>query len=797
MLARDLIGTENYLRQIGQQYSGDPWRLFMDWCIFCGLDKDKPLRQPETIWKYAQKKNPLPSCKGDGVETCVRAWYWNNYVKPNQPLRDRTFDPTLISSGKRSGSGGGGTPSVSAVSLRDRVLEILRRNHSVSERKAAFLELAKSTGCQLREVEQLAEAIDSDIDLTEGRADRAKKLESLLKIGDRRLTLAQYLHPNLAQPLEQLAVWMGVDAEALLTVLLPTAASLLHPETRVIVKQCTDFIEPMVVYAAIVSEPGNRKSPIFKTITKALRKLQEEEETRNKLAQERHKADLQEWKQDTSSDKGDQPEPPGPPREYFVDNITSEALDRIKAQQPGHGILIRKDELSGLFGSYGVYKGGRGSDKEGILSGWNGDGIKVNRASGARLSLSHDASSIVGAIQPGKLRKIMGDLEDEQGEWGRFLWYFAPLRANRLPDDDSSFEVGELLEGIYRKLDKLAPIRYRFSPDAQSVYQDWYWELEQRKLAEPRQGIRAAIAKMQGYTARIASILHILWETAAGEAPEPYIPIERVKAARQLAEFYLGQVRLIHSDAEAAHGELTPILDSILKKARQLGQLSTRTAKASIKALRNYKTDKILECFRELAAMGHATVEGKTLIPQNVDPVDPVLTKMLTFPTVDTTIANTSLQPLFDPNVDFVDHVDQFLEQVSNPAVVEEEFLNNSQQSQQVNILDKSLAKSGVDDVDPGSTFRSTFSESESEPGDKLLDAFEARIEKPATAIPKSQQSTIPLESLHLGDRVWWDECPGHCASWNPFTITRIEDDFVWLDVYSKPVPLSELRRFS
>lgn len=220
-----------------------------------------------------------------------------------------------------------------------------------------------------------------------------------------------------------------------------------------------------------------------------------------------------------------------------MDNITTEALDRIKAQQPGHGILICKDELSGLFGSYGAYKGGKGSDKEGILSGWNGNGIKVNRASGSRLSLSQDASSIVGAIQPGKLRKLMGDLQDEQGEWGRFLWYFSPTRAYRLPEDDARFEVGELLEGVYRRLDKLAPIQYRFTKDAQRLYQNWHWELEQRKLVEPKQGIRSAIAKMEGYTARLAGNLHILWAVAEGKVPEQYIPIERVKAAKELAEF--------------------------------------------------------------------------------------------------------------------------------------------------------------------------------------------------------------------------------------------------------------------
>jgi hypothetical protein len=115
---------------------------------------------------------------------------------------------------------------------------------------------------------------------------------------------------------------MGVDPEALLTVLLPTAASLLYPETRVIIKKSIDFLEPLVIYAGIVSESGNRKSPTFNIIIKPLRRLQDQEEVRNQLAQEKYRVELLAWKQNNSEDKGDPPEPPGPPREYFVDNIT-------------------------------------------------------------------------------------------------------------------------------------------------------------------------------------------------------------------------------------------------------------------------------------------------------------------------------------------------------------------------------------------------------------------------------------------------------------------------------------------
>jgi hypothetical protein len=268
-------------------------------------------------------------------------------VSMPMPERDRSSSSTRRSR-KLDGSGNN-APSVTTLSLRERVHDILIRNLSAIQQKEAFINLEKSTGYRLREIEQLADLIQSELDLTEDRAERVTQLEQLLSIGNRRLTLSRYLPPNLAKPLDQLATWMGVDVEALLTVLLPTSASLLHPQTRVIVKECINFVEPIIFYTGIVSESGNRKSPIFKTITEPLRKLQEDEDIRYKEAQKQYQKDLKAWKGDRSEDKGEPPEPPEPPREYFVDNTTSEALDRIKAQQAQHGILIRKDELSGLF----------------------------------------------------------------------------------------------------------------------------------------------------------------------------------------------------------------------------------------------------------------------------------------------------------------------------------------------------------------------------------------------------------------------------------------------------------------
>lgn len=90
-LARDLIGTANYLDQLGQAYDGDPQQIFNEWCSRVGLDKDNPARQPENIWRSAQKANPKPALPTGFILGCIRAWVWkqNKTTEYKQQWRGR------------------------------------------------------------------------------------------------------------------------------------------------------------------------------------------------------------------------------------------------------------------------------------------------------------------------------------------------------------------------------------------------------------------------------------------------------------------------------------------------------------------------------------------------------------------------------------------------------------------------------------------------------------------------------------------------------------------------------------
>jgi hypothetical protein len=376
----------------------------------------------------------------------------------------------------------------SSVDLRQEITALVKAGTTGSELTAALLELSRCSNAQ--QIQRIYEEILEEADREEQRLDRKSDLEELLKISSRRLTLEKYLHPNLAEPIKKVSAWMGVDSEAVLTHLLPIAAGLINPNSRIVVKECTNFVEPCLLYSAVIAETGSRKTPLLNIPKAPLVKLQAEEDERYNADLKAYKKELDAYNHRPKENKDDEPPvPPHPPREFYVDNVTVESLDEIKGFQPNKAFTMIKDELSGLFASHGAYKGGRGSDKESFLSGWGGGGVKKNRRSkDSRVSLARDSLSITGGIQPDKLRALFGDFTDAQGEWARFLWYQMPMRPYKIPRHSVAYSLGGLLESIYRKLDSLPELEFYFSKDGQNFYDDWYDKKYEQTRNETKPG---------------------------------------------------------------------------------------------------------------------------------------------------------------------------------------------------------------------------------------------------------------------------------------------------------------------
>lgn len=91
LLAPELLGTEEFLRAIGQPFEGSAEQIFFDWCDRVGLTQDKPKGQPDAIWRHAQKSRYTPSLSPEKIEGCIRAWERRQTPKRNT---QKAFDAT-------------------------------------------------------------------------------------------------------------------------------------------------------------------------------------------------------------------------------------------------------------------------------------------------------------------------------------------------------------------------------------------------------------------------------------------------------------------------------------------------------------------------------------------------------------------------------------------------------------------------------------------------------------------------------------------------------------------------------
>ena len=179
------------------------------------------------------------------------------------------------------------------------------------------------------------------------------------------------------------------------------------------------FVESARLWVALVEEPGGKKTPAINAATQPLRDIE-----RAWLDQDAPKFDiynLQKHSYDqlkNSRKPEDQlqfsftPEPQKPPhRRLTVSDVTTEQLAIILGENPG-GVIAIHDELTQLLGSFDAYRGGRstGRDRALYLELYNGGSRSVDRVSSGHLNVPNWGASMVGGIQPDRLRTLIANL---------------------------------------------------------------------------------------------------------------------------------------------------------------------------------------------------------------------------------------------------------------------------------------------------------------------------------------------------------------------------------------------------
>lgn len=344
-----------------------------------------------------------------------------------------------------------------------------------------------------------------------------------------------------------------------------------------------DWIEPSVLWVALVGGPSAGKSPAVDPFLKIIRELEAAatKEAQPQIAQraeeiERAKAAYDAWVTELrlAAKNGDEPppkpadanepEPLVPPR-FVVSDTTTERLATIIRDNP-KGLLIHRDEIAGLIASFGRYSGAAGADRSFYIEAFGGRSYRVDRKNqSASIFIPHLSVSMIGGIQPERLNMINGGVDD--GFSARFMYAW--------PVPDLGFRISA--EPIDNKTQKLALKRFielqlvtneggilqpAFIPlSKESIRHIEEFGRETRVKSHESFGPMAGVfGKATGCAVRIALVLEYLnWAETGGPEPTEISERAMLAAIALVNDYFVPQAGRVFNEASIAPDQAAAI----------------------------------------------------------------------------------------------------------------------------------------------------------------------------------------------------------------------------------------------
>lgn len=316
---------------------------------------------------------------------------------------------------------------------------------------------------------------------------------------------------------------VGVEAGMPVAACLAAIAGVLHDGFVIQPRQLdTEWTESARLWVQVVADPGVGKSPALEPGIRPLRAIERrwaKEDGRTRAAYEAaieaHKKRRSEAAPDPQPSDDAWTEPPAEPevRRILVDDLTTEALASILATNP-RGVLSLPDELTGWLGQFDAYRGNQGKDRPLWLRAFQGGPLTIDRATRRSLQVENFSVSILGGIQPDKLRRLAAKGElDADGLLQRFLTVWGRrigTPVDRKPNEAASRNWRVLLESIAEaRPSDFSTSRVVLTPDASEVFQG-VLELSADLCALPTTSgaFRGHLSKWGALYARLLLVIH-------------------------------------------------------------------------------------------------------------------------------------------------------------------------------------------------------------------------------------------------------------------------------------------------
>jgi hypothetical protein len=342
------------------------------------------------------------------------------------------------------------------------------------------------------------------------------------------------------------------------------------------------------LYAAIVGDPGAKKTPSLKLALRGIHLIQERLHGEYRAAKASYDEEMALWEKTPKKERGDPPESPRFNHVWTSDS-TTEALAEMLAT--AKGIVLFRDELVGWVKSMDQYRSGKGADRQHYLSMWSRSQIKIDRKSApAPIIVDRPCLSVVGGIQPDILPDLVENAQRDDGFIDRLLFSYPDIGDDHWTeygvDQAAQAAVERLfadlydLQGAEMPSGDVVPRVALLSAEARELWRQWYEEnaAEHRSETLPS-SLKGTWAKMPSQLARLALILHLGHAVDAGERPVALISEERLAGAIVLVDYFKDHTRAVLGELRTPRPQLE---ERILRGLRENGATTTRNVQAVI-----------------------------------------------------------------------------------------------------------------------------------------------------------------------------------------------------------------------
>lgn len=361
------------------------------------------------------------------------------------------------------------------------------------------------------------------------------------------------LPPSIAQMVYEGALSQGVDVALWAVPALGALAGAIGAARLLRMKRT--WLVPTTLWTVTVAPSGSGKSPPLNVLTRP-------HWERDKMLVESTRKAIVEYERRLAAGKGardpEQQDTGKPPRlALVIDDTTMEATVERLADNP-KGLILVKDEVSGLFASFDAYRQGRGADEQRWMEIYDGRPVKTDRKGGDRPTIvaTRPSVSIVGTIQPAVLRRVMTKQRRDSGFAARMLFAAPPVTVPPWTDHDIPDNVDHQYRRVIDVLLDLEasdpPVHLTLTTEARKLWKEFHDRVGEEVAtanATGQEHVGSAIVKLRSTTLRFALGIALATAAEAGQVEAEQlreVDDRAMAAAIALADWFLHQLYAIH-----------------------------------------------------------------------------------------------------------------------------------------------------------------------------------------------------------------------------------------------------------